>query len=54
MDGDQQDSHFKSTSDHLLPSNGRAAGWIVISRIHISSPHQTTYSLAMEEQQDGC
>ena len=54
MDANQQDSHFKSTSDHSHSSNGRAAGWVLISRIHISSPHQTTHKLAMGEQQDGC
>ena len=39
MDADQQYSHFKSTSDHLLPSNGRAVGWILISRILIGNKY---------------
>ena len=51
---DQKDSHFKWISDHSLPSNERAVEWMLISRIQISSPHKTTYSLAMGGQQDGC
>ena len=49
MDANQQDSHFKLTSDYLHTINKRAAEWMPISRIYISSPHQTTHSLAMEE-----
>src|SRR6266576_2006326 len=50
--GHQEDSHFKSTSDHLQAMNGRAAGGMVISRILISNLHQTTYCLDIGEQQE--
>lgn len=47
--------YFNFTSDYLQPSNGRAIGcqWMLISRILISNPHQTTYNLvAIGNQQD--
>ena len=54
MGADEQNLYFKLTVDHLHTINERAVKWMLIRRIHISSPHQTTHYLAMGEQQDGC
>ena len=54
MNANQQDSHFKLTSDYLHTIKGRAAEWMLIRRIHFPSPDQTTHFLAMGEQQDEC
>ena len=54
MNANQQGSHLEFTLDYSLPSNGRAAEWLLISKILIAGSHQHTYSLAIEEQQNGC